>query len=32
MTQMMAKVGVQGQSIKDTIGWAENQLKAYTMM
>ena len=32
MTQMMAKVGVQGQSVKDTIGWAEDQLKAYTMM
>ena len=32
MTQMMAKVGIQGQSVADTIGWAEKQLKAYTMM
>ena len=32
MTQMMAKVGVQGQSVAETIGWAEKQLQAYTMM
>ena len=32
MTQMIAKCSIQGQSVKDTIGWAENQLKAYTMM
>jgi len=32
MTQMMAKVGVQGQSVSDTIAWAEKQLEAYTMM
>jgi len=32
MTQMMAKVGVQGQSVKDTIDWASKQLEAYTMM
>ncbi|MGA8049048.1 MAG: extracellular solute-binding protein [Burkholderiales bacterium] len=32
MTQMMAKVGIQGQSIAETIGWAEKQLQAYTMM
>ncbi len=32
MTQMMAKVGIQGQSVKDTIAWAEKQLQAYTMM
>jgi len=31
-TQMMAKVGVQGESIPETIGWAEKQLQAYTMM
>ena len=32
MTQMMAKVGIQGESVKDTISWAEKQLQAYTMM
>jgi len=32
MTQMMAKVGIQGQSIAETIGWASKQLEAYTMM
>jgi ABC-type glycerol-3-phosphate transport system substrate-binding protein len=32
MTQMMAKVGVQGQSVKDTIAWAAKQVQAYTMM
>lgn len=32
MTQMMAKVGAQGQSVKDTIDWAAKQLEAYTMM
>lgn len=32
MTQMMAKVGMQGESVKDTISWAEKQLQAYTMM
>jgi len=32
MTQMMAKVGIQGQSVAETIGWAEKQLQAYTMM
>ena len=32
MTKMIAKCTFQGESIKDTIAWAENQLHAYTMM
>jgi len=32
ITQILAKVGVQGESIPETIGWAEKQLQAYTMM
>ena len=32
MTKMIAKCSVQGESIADTIGWAEKQLAAYTMM
>jgi hypothetical protein len=32
LTQMLAKVGAQGQSVNDTIAWAENQIKAYSMM
>jgi ABC-type glycerol-3-phosphate transport system substrate-binding protein len=32
LTQMLAKVGAQGQSVNDTIAWAEKQIKAYSMM
>lgn len=32
MTKMIAKCTAEGQSIPETIGWAEKQLAAYTMM
>jgi len=32
LTKMVAKCTSEGQSIAQTIGWASNQLEAYTMM